>query len=62
VTLRVLPKRLQSPAAQTQLHQQAMVAGQSDPFGPHWIPLGTATIEAGRTTALELRLPPEWEK
>ena len=26
MTLRVLPKRLQSPAAQTQLHQQAMAA------------------------------------
>jgi len=62
ITLRVLPKRLQSAEAQQKLWAERAGAGQTDPLAPHWLTIGTATIAAGQTTTLELRLPPEWEK
>ncbi|HLQ38136.1 MAG TPA: sigma-70 family RNA polymerase sigma factor [Planctomycetota bacterium] len=62
ITLRVLPKRLQSPEAQMKLRNEAHAAGQTDPLAPYWLTLGTATIDTGQTTTLELRLPPEWEQ
>jgi hypothetical protein len=60
-TLRVLPKRLQSPQANASL-EAARVKGLSDPYEGVWVLLGTATVLAGQTTKLELRLPPEFEK
>ena len=62
ITLRVLPKRLQSQEAQNKAWNEARATGDADPFASCWIPLGTTTIAAGQTTTLELRLPPEWEK
>ncbi|HZN41230.1 MAG TPA: sigma-70 family RNA polymerase sigma factor [Planctomycetota bacterium] len=59
VTLRLLPRRLSSRDARRQV--RAEHAG-GDPFAGHWIELGQATVAAGKTTTLELRLPPEWEK
>lgn len=61
-TVRVLPKRLQTPEAQAKVWREGEAAGQSDPLAPFWITLGEATVVAGQTTTLELRLPPEWEK
>lgn len=58
LTLRTLPKRLQSNEASIKLFME----GGWQAFEPHWIPLGTATIRAGDTTTLELRLPADWEK
>jgi RNA polymerase sigma-70 factor (ECF subfamily) len=60
VSLRVLPKRLQTERAQNELR---LIAGRGgDPFAAHWIELGEVAIVAGKTTELELRLPAEWEK
>jgi RNA polymerase sigma factor (sigma-70 family) len=61
-TLRILPKGLQSEAAQAKVVMEARAAGRSDPFAELWMAVCTATITAGETTSLELRLPPEWEK
>ncbi|HEX5050843.1 MAG TPA: hypothetical protein VFZ65_03645 [Planctomycetota bacterium] len=61
-TLKVLPKRLQSQDAQRKLWQEAVANGAQDPIGPHWIALGTTTIEGGQTRKLELRLPADWDR
>jgi hypothetical protein len=61
VSLRVLPKRLQTHRAQNEMRLLAGRGG-GDAFAEHWIELAKVTIVAGKTTELELRLPPEWEK
>ncbi len=58
IALRTLPKRLLSSEARNKL----FMGGGWQAFEPHWIPLGTATIRAGATTTLELRLPADWDK
>jgi hypothetical protein len=66
LTLRVLPKRLQSNEAQQQLYRDAALAAggapAGDPLAAHLLTIGSATVTAGQTTAVELKLPPEWEK
>ncbi len=62
VTLRVLPKRLQNREAMAKAWQEGVAAGHQDPLAPHWLTVGTATITAGQTSMLELRLPAAWEK
>ncbi len=65
LTLRVLPKRLQSQEAKQQVYRDAAAAGGTpgrDPLEPHFLTIGTVTVVAGETTKVELRLPPEWEK
>jgi hypothetical protein len=57
VMLRVLPKSLRSPEAQTKFFQQAAAAAGGDPFAGHWIELGQVAIQPGQTHELELRLP-----
>lgn len=60
LSLRVLPKRLQSESARNELR---VVGGfRADPFAAYWVRLGEVTFVAGRTTPVELRLPPEWDK
>ena len=60
VRLRVLPRRMTSREARAKARAARTDGG--DPFAAHWLELGHATIVAGRTTTLELRLPPAWEK
>jgi RNA polymerase sigma factor (sigma-70 family) len=62
VALRVLPKRLLDRAQLQKVYAGGIAAGEKDPLASLWIEVGTATITAGETTTLELRLPPEWEK
>ncbi|HEX6812546.1 MAG TPA: RNA polymerase sigma factor [Planctomycetota bacterium] len=62
VALHTLPKRLAAPEARRGLAKQAAASGVRDPFAAHLLPIGTATVVAGETATLELRLPPEWEK
>src|SRR5262245_55863523 len=59
-TLCVLPKSLQDPAA-AQAHAQARL-GQSDPFTDVRMVVGRFAPRAGEKVALEVRLPPEWER
>lgn len=62
---RVLPKRLQSQEARRQLWQELVAKGDTankDPFGPHLLDLGSATVVAGQTVTMELTLPAEWSK
>ncbi len=59
VTVFVLSKAMQSAEAQQRLIRSA-TAGSGDPFAAHRVQLGTATVVAGQTTTLELRLPPNW--
>lgn len=62
--VRVLPRRLQSREAQQQLFRDTMTKGRSvnEALKPHWLDLGSVTAANGTTTAIELRLPPEFEK
>jgi RNA polymerase sigma factor (sigma-70 family) len=62
LTLRVLPKRLDSAEVRQQLMRDAAAAGGGDPFAAHWLVVGTTTVKAGEATTLEVRLPPEWAK
>jgi hypothetical protein len=58
----VLPRRLLDPAAQQELWRAATARGENDPITRHLLQVGSATVTAGQTTAIELKLPPEWEK
>jgi protocatechuate 3,4-dioxygenase beta subunit len=60
VTLRVLPQRLQSQAAQMQMRQATNANG--DPLAAYYLTLGTVTIRADQPTAIELRLPAAWRQ
>jgi hypothetical protein len=60
LTICVLPKRLQDPAA-AQAHVQAR-PGQPDPFTDVRKAVGRFTPRAGETITVEVRLPPEWER
>ncbi|HEX6811967.1 MAG TPA: sigma-70 family RNA polymerase sigma factor [Planctomycetota bacterium] len=57
--LRVLARRQQEP--EVDVSSEAHRRGDL-PAAPVWFPIGTATVVVGRTTTLECRLPPEWEK
>ena len=59
VNLQLLPRLRSSRGAQARM-RIAPPAGSRPSAG--WIELGQATVVAGKTTTLELRLPPEWEK
>lgn len=60
--LRVLPRRLQSPAAYREFHRAAMRERRADPLAEQWLPIGTTTVVSGASTTYEIVLPPEWER
>lgn len=62
LTFRALPKSLQSLFAQQQLRDAALAQRQADPIPERMLVLGTATVVAGQTTSVELRLPAGWDK
>ena len=62
---RVFLKRLQSREARQKLGQELAAKGamaNDDPFGPYLLELGSATVVAGQTVAVELTLPAAWNK
>ncbi|HEX6811667.1 MAG TPA: sigma-70 family RNA polymerase sigma factor [Planctomycetota bacterium] len=61
VAFAVLPKRLLSLEAQQKAREAASATGAGDPIGAMFMTVGTATLVTGKTTTVELRLPPEWE-
>jgi hypothetical protein len=60
LTAYVMPKRLQSPEAQSEVYRNN--PGDPDPLVGLRIRLGTVRAKAGDTGAIELRLPPEWAR
>jgi hypothetical protein len=68
LSLRVLPKRLQSDRARNELRlaaqglRLAAQGTQGDPFAAHWIDIGMVTVMSDRTATVELRLPPSFDK
>jgi hypothetical protein len=62
VTLHALPRRSVTPEARSEVPVQMVATGSSDSVTGPLVQIGSATVAAGRTTTLELRLPPGWEK
>ncbi|MCU0863853.1 MAG: carboxypeptidase-like regulatory domain-containing protein [Planctomycetes bacterium] len=58
IHLRTLPKHLQSAEARNKV----MMQGGWAALDALWIPLGTAEVAVGSTTAVELRLPADWDR
>jgi protocatechuate 3,4-dioxygenase beta subunit len=59
-TLQVLPQRLMTDEARAKIYREA--AGNTDPFAPHWLTVGSIAVQAGQTHELVVRLPPEWSQ
>jgi hypothetical protein len=62
VTLHTLPKRFKIPEGRSELVMGVAANASSEFLAEYLMQVGSATVVAGRTTTLELRLPPEWEK